>query len=117
MNTYACRYKSVAIWFGVAILCLSLIFNAFSFLVAYPYYKIETGMSEDQVAKIFGESYPLVDQAEKPSLCAANLWHKDCVALESSGATYFLTFKVYFDTYAIIGFRDKKVTYKGMGDA
>lgn len=117
MNTYARRYKSVAIWFGVAILCLSLIFNAFSFLVAYPYYKIEIGMSEDQVVKIFGESYPLVDRAERPSLCAMNVWHGDCQSARVSGATYFLTFKVYFDTYAIIGFKDKKVTYKEMGDA
>jgi hypothetical protein len=117
MNSIFRKLKIFTLWIGGIVLLLVAILEAFSFCVTYPYYKVEIGMSEDQVIEIFGESRPLADRGEKPSLCEMNVWYGDCKAVQNSQATYFLTFKVFFDTYAIIGFKNKKVTYKGIGDA
>lgn len=117
MNVPARCLKSVVYWLGGATFFLVAIFNAFSVIVAYPYYKVEVGMTDKQVIEIFGESYPLINRALRPSLCDAKVWLGDCNAAQNSSATYFLTFKIYFDTYAIIGLKDNKVVYKAIGDA
>lgn len=117
MNTLNRYLKRLIIWLASIALSLVIIFSAFSFLVAYPYYKIEIGMSENQVIEIFGEDNPLVDRAKSAFLCDIKVWYGDCKIIENSGATYFLTFKIFFDTYAIVGFKENKVIVKGLGDA
>lgn len=117
MKISFCRIKRIVIWVGSAAFFLLVILKGFSFLVAHPYHKIETGMEESQVKAIFGENHPLIEQSPSPFLCDAKLWYGDCETLRKSGSTYFLTFNIVFDTYAIIGFRENKVIFKGIGDA
>lgn len=117
MNSIIRKLRLFTLWIGGVVLLLVATVEAFSLFVTYPYYKVEIGMSEDQVIEIFGESRTLVDRGEKPSLCEMNVWYGDCKAVQNSRATFFLTFKVFFDTYAVIGFKDNKVTFKGIGDA
>jgi hypothetical protein len=116
MNTLLRYLKRVVIWPGSISLFLVFIFSAFSFFIAYPYYKIEVGMSENQVIELFDGSQPLIDRAKSAFLCDIKAWYGDCKIIENSGATHFLTFKIFFDTYAIVGFKDNKVIVKGLGD-
>jgi hypothetical protein len=116
MNTLLRYLKRLAIWLGSIALFLVVICSAFYFFIAYPYYKIEVGMSENQVIEIMGSSQPLIDRAKSAFLCDIKAWYGDCKVIENSGATHFLTFKVFFDTYAIVGFKDNKVIVKGLGD-
>lgn len=117
MNTLLRYLRRLAIWLGGISLFLVVIFGAFSFLVNYPYYKVEVGMSETQVMEIFGETNPLIDREKSAFLCDIKVWYGDCKIIENSGATHFLTFKIFFDTYAIVGFKNNKVIVKGIGDA
>lgn len=117
MNMIIRKLKTFAIWFVCIALLLVAIFEAFSFFVAYPYYQVENGMSEDRVIEIFGKNGSLIDRGESPSLCEMEVWYGDCKLVQNSGATYFLTFQLFFDTYAIVGFKNSKVIFKGKGDA
>lgn len=111
------KLKIFTIWLGGLSLLLITISSAFSYYLTRPYYKIEIGMNENQVIEIFGESYPLIDRGEKPFLCDTKAWRGDCKEVQNSDVTYFLTFQIFFDTYAIIGFKNNIVTFKGIGDA
>jgi hypothetical protein len=111
------KLKTFFKWCVGIVLFFVIFIKAVSFLIFYPYYKIEMGMDENQVIAIFGETSPLIDSASSPGLCDAKLWYGDCDAVKKSDATYFLTFKVFFDTYAIVGFKNNKVIFKGIGDA
>nr|WP_315484595.1 hypothetical protein [uncultured Undibacterium sp.] len=116
VNTLLRYLKRLVIWLGSISLFLVLIFSAFSFFIAYPYYQIKVGMSENQVIETFGDNNPLIDRARSAFLCDIKAWYGDCKIIENSGATHFLTFKIFFDTYAIVGFKDNKVIVKGLGD-
>ena len=52
MNLIIRKLKTFAIWFVCIALLLVAISEVFSFWVAYPYYQVEDGMSEDQVIEI-----------------------------------------------------------------
>jgi hypothetical protein len=109
--------KLLIIWLASIAFLLGAIAIGFRFCVTYPYYQIEIGMNENQVIEIFGNDSPIVDQGEKAFLCEIKVWYGDCMAVQNSGATYFLTFKLFFDTYAIVGLKDNRVIFKGLGDA
>lgn len=112
--------KFTLIFISIIFLILALILGGFHILLRLAYYKVDIGMNEKQVNAIFIESdMPLADeQYEQPGFCGTpQIWYGDCEAAKKSGATYFLTYKVFFDTYAIIGFKNGKVIYKGVGDA
>lgn len=111
------RLKRIGIWLVVTAILIWVVLKGLLFLVVYPYHKIEMGMDERRVKEIFGESSPLIEQSSNPFLCDAKLWYGDCEALRASGATHFLTFNVFFDAYAIIGFKENKVIFKGIGDS
>lgn len=117
MNLIIRKLKTFAIWFVCIALLLVAISEVFSFWVAYPYYQVEDGMSEDQVIEIFGKNGSLIDRGERPSLCEMKVWYGDCRSVQNSGANYFLTFQLFFDTYAIVGFKNSKVIFKWKGDA
>jgi acyl carrier protein phosphodiesterase len=95
VNTRLRYLKRLVIWLGSLSQFLVLIFSAFSLFIAYPYYKIEVGMSENRVIEIFSDSHPRIDRAKSAFLCDIKAWYSDCKIIEDSGATHFLLSKYF----------------------